>query len=82
MTATLDHEVAALRRANAELQRRLDEHTVELKARTAERDEAQAQQTRAPDPKQVAPGVPEVRVAEVFPSLSGDDQHGSYPFPS
>ena len=58
MTATLDHEVAALRRANAELQRRLDEHTVELKARTAERDEAQAQQTATAEVLQVINSSP------------------------
>jgi hypothetical protein len=49
MTATLDDEVAELRRANAELQRRLDERTAELELRTAERDDSEAQ-LRVPYP--------------------------------
>ena len=39
------------------------------------RAEAQAQQARAPHAEDVAPGDPEVRIAEVFPGLSGDDDH-------
>ena len=45
MTASLDDEIVELRRVNAELRQRLDERTAELELRTAERDEAQAQQT-------------------------------------
>jgi GAF domain-containing protein len=45
MTPALDDEIAELRRANTELRQRLDERTAELELRTAERDEAQAQQT-------------------------------------
>src|SRR4051794_660131 len=43
MTATLDEELADLRRANVELQQTLDERTTELQASTAGRDEAEAQ---------------------------------------
>ena len=43
MTASRD-DLAKLRRANAELQRQLDERTAELKLRTAERDDALARE--------------------------------------
>jgi len=43
MTASRD-DLAGLRRANAELQRQLDERTAELKLRTAERDDALARE--------------------------------------
>jgi GAF domain-containing protein len=58
MTATLDDEVAELRRANAELQRRLDDALAELQARTAERDEGEAQKTAAADVLQVINSSP------------------------
>ena len=39
------------------------------------RAEAQAQQARAADAQQVAAGHAELRVAQVFACLSGDDDH-------
>ena len=39
------------------------------------RAEGQAQQARAAHAEDVAPGHPELRIAQVFPSLSGDDDH-------
>jgi hypothetical protein len=58
MTASLDDEIAELRRANAELRQRLNELTVELELRTAERDEAQAQQTATGEVLQVINSSP------------------------
>ena len=39
------------------------------------RAQAQTQQARAPDPQDVAPRDPQLRIAQVFPSLSGYDDH-------
>ena len=58
MTASLDDEIAELRRANAGLRQRLDEQTVELGLRTAERDEAQAQQIATAEVLQVINASP------------------------
>src|SRR6516165_12748157 len=58
MTASLDDEMVELRRANAELHQRLDERTAELELRTAERDEAQAQQTATAEVLQVINSSP------------------------
>jgi GAF domain-containing protein len=58
MTATLDDEVADLRRANAELQQRLDECTAELQVRTAERDDSEAQKAAIGDVLEVINSSP------------------------
>jgi len=58
MTATLDGEVAELRRTNAELQRRLDERTAELEVRTAERDDSEAQKAAIGDVLEVINSSP------------------------
>jgi hypothetical protein len=58
MTASLDDEIAELRRVNAELRQWLDERTAELELRTAERDEAQAQQTATAEISQVINSSP------------------------
>ena len=58
MTATLDDEVAELRRTNAELQRRLDERTAELEVRTAERDDSEAQKAAIGDVLEVINSSP------------------------
>src|SRR6516165_1817382 len=58
MTASLDDEMVELRRANAELHQRLDERTAELELRTAERDEAQAQQAATAEVLQVINSSP------------------------
>ena len=39
------------------------------------RAQRQAEQARAADAQQVAPGRPELRVAQVLAGLSGDDDH-------
>ena len=44
------------------------------------RAERQAEQARAADAEDVAPGHPEVRVAQVLAGLSGDDDHRGAPF--
>src|SRR6516162_1105881 len=58
MTASLDDENDELRLANAELRQRLDERTIELELRTAERDEAQAQQAATAEVLQVINSSP------------------------
>ena len=58
MTATLDNEITDLRRANAELQRRLDERTAELQVRTAERDDSEAQKAAIGDVLEVINSSP------------------------
>src|SRR6516162_2490412 len=68
MTAALDDEMTELRRANAELRQRLDERTVELELRTAERDEAHAQQTATSEVLQVINSSPG-DLAPVFDAL-------------
>jgi len=71
MTATLDDEVADLRRANAELQRRLAERTAELQARTAERDEALEQQTATAEVLGVINSSGHLRANPSFHHLDG-----------
>src|SRR6516162_5561521 len=68
MTASLEDENDELRLANAELRQRLDERTIELELRTAERDEAQAQQTATAELLQVINSSPG-DVAPVFEAM-------------
>jgi PAS domain S-box-containing protein len=58
MTAALDVEVAELRRANADLQHRLDECTAELQVRTTERDDSEAQKAAIGDVLEVINSSP------------------------
>ena len=46
------------------------------------RAQAQTEQARAPDPQDVAPRDPQLRIAQVFPSLSGYDDHRVAPLVS
>ena len=44
------------------------------------RAQAQTQQARAADPQDVAPRDPQLRIAQIFPSLSGYDDHRVAPW--